>query len=235
MGHAPLPPGADPARSRTGVRGDPRVRREPPALAGAGAHRHRPDRDGRRHASLVPGVPGAALLGARPDQGRHPLRHRRRPRRVRRARDVDDVEVRAPAPALRRREGRRALRASRAVAERADADHAALHRRADGLHRAPAGHPGAGHGDERADDGLDDGHVLDADGLRRAGDRDRQADLDRRLGLPARGDRCRRRDGDRARLRAPRLGPRRAALRRPGLRQRRRHRGDRAARAAARR
>ena len=33
------------------------------------------------------------------------------------------------------------------------------------------------------------------------GDRHRQADLDRRLGLPARGDRRRRRDGDRARLR----------------------------------
>ena len=37
------------------------------------------------------------------------------------------------------------------------------------------------------------------------GDRDRQAGLDRRLGLPARGDRRRRRDGDRARLRAARL------------------------------
>ena len=39
---------------------------------------------------------------------------------------------------------------------------------------------------ERADDGLDDGHVLDAGRPRRAGDRHRQADLDRRLGLPAR-------------------------------------------------
>ena len=29
-------------------------------------------------------------------------------------------------------------------------------------HRAPGGHPRAGHGHERADDGVDDGHVLDA-------------------------------------------------------------------------
>ena len=42
------------------------------------------------------------------------------------------------------------------------------------------------------------------------GDRDRQAGLDRRLGLPQRGDRRRRRDGDRARLRAARLDARRA-------------------------
>ena len=62
------------------------------------------------------------------------------------------------------------------------------------------------------------------------GDRHGQADLDRRLAVPARGDRRRRRDGRRARVPAARLGPRRAALRRAGLRQRRRHRRDRAAR-----
>ena len=118
--------------------------------------------------------------------------------------------------------------------QRADAHHAALHGRAGAVHRPAARHPGARHGDERADDGVDDGHVLDAEGLRGAGDRHRQADLDRRLGLPARGDRRRRRDGDRARVRAARLGPRRAALRRAGLRQRRRDRRDRAARQAAR-
>ena len=109
-------------------------------------------------------------------------------------------------------------------------DHAPLHRRARAVHRAAARHPGARHGDERADDGLDDGHVLDAEGLRGPGDRHGQADLDRRLRLPPRGDRRRRRDGDRARVPAPRLGPRSAALRRAGLRQRRRHRRERAAR-----
>ena len=67
------------------------------------------------------------------------------------------------------------------------------------------GHPGAGHGDERADDGVDDGHVLDAEGLRGPGDRHRQAGLDRRLRLPPRGDRGRGRDGDRARVRTARL------------------------------
>ena len=70
-------------------------------------------------------------------------------------------------------------------------------------------------------------------GLRGAGDRDGQADLDRRLGLPARGDGCRRRDGHRPRVRAARLEPRRAALRRPGLRQRRRDRRARARATAA--
>ena len=73
------------------------------------------------------------------------------------------------------------------------------------VHRPAGGHPRAGHGDERADDGLDDGHVLDAARPRGARDRDGQADLDRRLGVPARGDRRGRRDGRRARLRAPRL------------------------------
>ncbi len=72
-------------------------------------------------------------------------------------------------------------------------------------------------------------------GLRRAGDRHRQADLARRLALPPRGDGRRRRDGDRARVPAARLGARRAALRRPGLRQRRRDRGGRARRPRARR
>ena len=43
---------------------------------------------------------------------------------------------------------------------------------------------------------MDDGHVLDADGLRRAGDRDGQADLESAARLPARGDRRRRGDGD---------------------------------------
>ncbi len=88
--------------------------------------------------------------------------------------------------------------------------------------RAEGGHPGAGHGDERADDGLDDGHVLHADGPRRARDRHRQADLDRRLDLPTRGDRRRGRDGRRPRVPAARLEPLRAALRRPGVREGRR-------------
>ena len=45
---------------------------------------------------------------------------------------------------------------------RAGAAHAPLHLGAAAVHRPAGGHPGAGHGHERADDGLDDGHVLDA-------------------------------------------------------------------------
>ena len=67
--------------------------------------------------------------------------------------------------------------------------------------------PGARHGHRRADDGLDDGHVLDAGRSRRPGDRHGQADLDRRLRLPRRGDRRRRGDGDRAGVPAARLEP----------------------------
>ena len=51
---------------------------------------------------------------------------------------------------------------------RALAHHAPVHRRPRAVHRPGPGHPGAGHGDERADDGLDDGHLLGAEGLRRA-------------------------------------------------------------------
>ena len=70
------------------------------------------------------------------------------------------------------------------------ASHAPLHVRAPAVHRAAGGHPRARHGDERADDGVDDGHVLDAARSRGPGDRHGQADLDRRLGLPPRGDRA---------------------------------------------
>ena len=117
------------------------------------------------------------------------------PRRVRGARDVDDLEVRAAAPPLRRRQGRRPLQPARALAGELQRLTRRYTSELLAVHRAARGHPRAGHGDERADDGLDDGHLLDAEGLRRARDRDRQADLDRRLGLPARGDRRGRRDG----------------------------------------
>ena len=101
---------------------------------------------------------------------------------------------------------------------------AAVHLRAAADDRPEGGHPRAGHGHERADDGLADGHVLDAEGPRGARGRDREADLRRRLGLPPRGDRRRRRHGHRARLPAARDAARGAALRRPGLRERRRDR-----------
>ena len=213
------------------VRGHLRRGRRAAALPRARDHALRPGQARRRHARRLRRLPRPALDRARADEGRHPLRPGGHARRVRRARDLDDLEVRAPAAAVRRREGRRPLQPARAVAAGARAPDAPLHVGAAAGDRAAGGHPRARHGDERADDGVDDGHVLDAGRPRRPGDRHRQADLDRRLRLPPRGDRRRRRDGDRACVRAARLEPRRAALRRPGLRQRRRHRRARAGRA----
>ena len=66
-------------------------------------------------------------------------------------------------------------------ADELQARHPPVHRRAPADHRPAAGHPRARHGHGRADDGLDDGHLLDAGRPRRPGDRHRQADLDRRL------------------------------------------------------
>ena len=133
--------------------------------------------------------------------------------------------MRAAPASVRRREGRRPLQSARDVSGRAPAAHPAVHDRVAAGDRPGEGHPGARHGDERADDGLDDGHVLDAGRLRRPRGRDREADLDRRLRLPERGDRRRGRDGHRARLPPARLGPRRAGVRRAGLRERGRRRG----------
>ena len=115
----------------------------------------------------------------------------------------------------------------------AAAHHAPLH---DGDHRddrAGPRHPGARHGHRRAGDGVDDGHLLGAEGLRGARCRDGQAGRDRRLAGPARGDGPRR-----DRLRARGVSPpghalRGRARRRAGLRERRLDR--RAARAHARR
>ena len=143
-------------------------------------------------------------------------------RRVHCARDVDDLEVRAAADPLRRRKGRHPLQPARNVRDRARADDSPLHDRAAARDRARGGHPGSGHGHERADDGLDHGHVLDGGGLRGARDCDGKAGLDRWLRLPPRGHRRRRRHGRRARLPATRLGAHGAALRCPGLRERRR-------------
>ena len=184
--------------------------------------RQHPGADGRRPprrlsratASSTRASSGPTKGGIRYDTGGHA-------RRVRRARDVDDVEVLAPAASVRRRERRRALRPALALAGRARAADAPLHLGAPADHRPPGGHPRAGHGDERADDGVDDGHLLDAARLRGPGDRHRQADLDRRLRLPARGDGRRASSWSSPRVRPARVAARGAALRRPGLRQRR--------------
>ena len=75
-------------------------------------------------------VPCAALDGARADEGRHPLRPARLAGRVRGAGDVDDLEMRPPPTAVRRRERRRSLQPARHVRRRDRAADASLHLRA---------------------------------------------------------------------------------------------------------
>ena len=222
-----LPDGARPARRRTPPRGrrDGRGRGAPLPRAGAvGLHPGPPRRRLDRH---LPGVSSAALECPRADEGRDPLRPGSDPRRVRGPRDVDDLEMRAPPPSLRRREGRRPLSAQGLLRWRARAPDPALHAGAPADHRAPARHPRSRHGHRRADDGLDDGHILDADRARRARDRHWEAALGGRVGSPPGGDRDRRRHGGRPGAPASRLPARRLLLRRSGLREGRRRGGAR--------
>ena len=222
--HAALPDGDRAVRPGGPVRRRRRRRRRAASPSRALDHRGVPDQARRRKARRAPGLPGPALERPRPHQGRRALRPRGHPRRVRGARGLDDVEMRAAPAALRRREGRRALRSACAEPHRARAPHPAIHVGAAPVHRAAGGHPRAGHGDERADDGLDDGHLLDAARPRGAGDRHGQADRDRRQRVPPRGDGRGGRDGRGARVRTARLEARGAAVRRPGIRQCRRDR-----------
>ena len=112
-----------------------------------------------------------------------------------------------------------------ALARRAREDHAPLHGRADGPVRPGEGRPGAGHGHQPADDGLDHGHLLHARAPHGHGRRHRQAPVARRLARARRGDRARP-DADRARGGAPaRPDAQGQPHRRAGLRQRRLDRG----------
>ncbi len=85
-------------------------------------------------------------------------------------------------------------------------------------------HSGPGRQHQLPDDGLDHGHVLDARRVHRPGRRHRQADPARRLGGPERGHCAGRGLHDHRRRHAPGHGPDEVPRRRPGLRQRRRHR-----------
>src|SRR5829696_6642868 len=120
VGDAALRAGEHAARARARTRRRLGARVDAAPLPRARGDADAPGADGRRRIPDVPGVSRAALVRARPDEGRRPLRRGPRPRRVRRARDVDDVEVRAPAPALRWREGRRSLQPAHALDERAE-------------------------------------------------------------------------------------------------------------------
>src|SRR5579862_7455016 len=186
VGHPALPHGSRAIRAGVAVRRRLADGGRAAQLSRARADHERPAAAGRRPLADLPRIPRPALDRARTDEGRRPLRPRGVARRVRGARLVDDLEVCAAPSALRRREGRCALRRACAVVARARAADAPVHVGALRRHRPAGGHSRARHGDERADDGVDDGHVLDAEGVRRPRGRDRQADLDRRVRLPPR-------------------------------------------------
>ena len=97
-----------------------------------------PVRHGRRRgARRSPATASSTRCTMGPTKGGFRYAPERLARRVRGARDVDDVEVRAARPALRRRQGRRALRpAASSQRRRARAHHAPLRRRAHPDHRA---------------------------------------------------------------------------------------------------
>ena len=80
---------------------------------------------------------------------------------------------------------------SQDVAGRTGAHDAPLHRRVARLHRAGERCARAGHEHQRADDGVDHGHLLDARAPHGDCRRDRQADRPGRLARAARSDRTR--------------------------------------------
>ena len=124
---------------------------------------------------------------------------------------------------LRRRQGRRDLRSPAALPRRTGADHAPLYRRADRFHRAGKGRPRAGHEHQRADHGVDHGHLLDAHAPHRDGGGHRQAARSGRFARAPRGHRPGLHDRHLAGAETIRAGARVHARRRPGTRQRRRH------------
>ena len=115
------------------------------------------------------------------------------PGRSRRARHVDELEMRAGRSPLRRREGRRRHRSAQILHRRTRTDHPPLHQRNDPLHRPADRRHGARHGHQRADHGVDHGHLLAPDRPRRPEHRHRQARQHRRLARAQGSDRARRR------------------------------------------
>ena len=143
-----------------------------------------------------------------PVQGRHPLPPAGDAGRGPGARGLDDLEVRGRQHPVRRRQGRRHLRPEAHVARASSsASPAATRARSPRIIGPGDGHPGARRLHRLPDDGVDHGHLLDAEGLLRPGRRHGQADQPRRQRGPRRGD------GPRLRLRHPRGGARTPASR----------------------
>ena len=161
-------------------------RSRPAHVSEARDGRHAAGAHGRRQHADFPGLSRAASPHARPDQRRHAFRAESFHGRNRRARHVDELEMRAGQFALRRRERRHRLRSDQAFAQRTRSGLAPLHAGDDPVRRPADRHHGPGHGDERAGDGLVHGHLFGLSGLLRERNRHRQTGLDRRHGRPAR-------------------------------------------------
>ena len=117
----------------------------------------------------------------------------RRYRRGGGAGDLDELEMRAGRPALWRRQGRRPGRSHHHFEARTGVAVAPLHAGNDPVRRAAYRRDGAGHGHQRAGDGLVHGHLFDVSGPHRDRDRHRQAGGLRRHAGTARSHRARRR------------------------------------------
>jgi hypothetical protein len=106
-----------------------------------------------------------------------------------------------------------------AVAERTGADHAAVHGRTDRFHRTGAGRSRAGYEHQRADHGVDHGHLLHAHAPHGHGGGDGQAAQPGRIARAAGSDRARVHDRHAAGAAAVRTGSGQYARRGSGLRQ----------------
>jgi hypothetical protein len=123
-------------------------------------------------------------------------------RRGARAGDVDDLEVRCREHPLQRRQRRRGVRPQAALRTRTGKPHPTLHHRDFDADWSRIGHSRTRCGHEPAGDGVDYGHLLDAQGLHGACGGDGQAHPDWRLGGATGGDGARR-NGDGTRGDAP--------------------------------
>ncbi len=128
---------------------------------------HFPGRHGQRPHGDVHRLPRAALHCPRSRQRRHPLLAGRDPGRGAGAGQLDDLEVRGGQHSLRRRQGRSHLRPQEYEPRRAGAHDPPLHIGDHRHHRAGEGRSRARHEHQRADHGLDHGHLLDARGAHR--------------------------------------------------------------------
>ncbi len=136
---------------------------------------HIPGQHGRRAAGGLYRLSRAALHRARA-RPRAACAMRRTSRWTKCARwPLDDLEVRGGQHSLRRRQGRHHLRSQEHVARRTGAHDPPLHGGADRVHRPGERCARARREHQRADHGVDDGHLLHAHAPDGHGRRHRQA------------------------------------------------------------